>query len=78
MKQTIDYVQSEMQMGDLLETMEVSIKNDFSVKERMQLKKSLEDYMSGKADKSLTIDLKKFLLVVKGSDEASYLYQYVN
>ena len=77
MKERINYIQSDKQMGDLLESMNVSIKRDFSMEERLQLQKYLEDYMTKNRCDEIAIDLKTFYLVVKGTDEVSYLYQYV-
>jgi len=76
MKPTIDYYNQNEQMGDLLISNGVSIKKDFSDEEREKLKNELEAYMSGSGE-LITIDLKKFNLVIKGADEASNLYQYI-
>lgn len=77
MKPTINYYYQDKQMGDLLNSMGVSIQNDFSDKELEKLKNDLEHYMSGSGESEMTIDLKKFYLVIKGADEAGYLYRYV-
>lgn len=78
MGDVINYFYSEKQMGDLLKSMNVSIKDDFSDEEREKLRKYLESYMTSNAcHKSVKIDLKKFYLVIRGADEASYLYQYL-
>ncbi len=77
MKQTIEYYNQNKQMGDLLISMGVSIRDDFSNKELNDLRMMLEEYMSGDSKSKITIDLKKFNLVIKGADEASCLYQYV-
>lgn len=75
---TVDYLNSMYQMGELLEAMGVAIEEDFSEVERMDLAKYLEDYMSGKVGfEKIKIDMKKFFLIIKGADEAGYLYQYV-
>lgn len=79
MRAVVDYSESEFQMGDLLEIMGVSLQNDFSDKERARLRKTLEEYMRGnRSEQAILIDLKKFVLKIKGADEASYLYQYVH
>lgn len=77
MKPTIDYCQSNFQMGDLLKSMNVSIRDDFSDFERKKLKNHLEYYMTSGSTEPIKIDLKKFYIRIKGTDEASYLYQYV-
>lgn len=79
MKETIDYSKSAKQMGDLLISMGVSIENDFSDEERKDLRRCLEQYMSSNAcRRPLTLDMKKFYLIICGADEASYLYQYIH
>lgn len=76
-KISIDYIDSPYPMGELLEVMGVSIKEDFSTVERKKLATYLADYMSGKCGSDqVSIDMKKFFLIIKGADEASYLYQY--
>ena len=77
MEKVIDYYSQSRQMGDLLQAENVSIRKDFSVAEREKLQKKLEEYMKTRKNEILKIDLKKFILVIKGVDEASYLYQYV-
>lgn len=77
MEKVIDYYSQSRQMGDLLQAENVSIRKDFSVAEREKLQKKLEEYMKSGKNEILKIDLKKFILVIKGVDEASYLYQYV-
>lgn len=77
MKQIVDYSKSLLQMEDLLIENDVSIKEDFTLEEREALKKQLEKYMSSQCNNELQIDLKKISLIVKGADEASYLYEYV-
>ena len=77
MENVIDYYSQSRQMGDLLQAENVSIRKDFSVAEREKLQKKLEEYMKSRKNEILKIDLKKFILVIKGVDEASYLYQYV-
>ena len=77
MEKVIDYYSQSRQMGDLLQAENVSIRKDFSVAEREKLQKKLEEYMKSRKNEILKIDLKKFNLVIKGVDEASYLYQYV-
>lgn len=77
MKPTIDYYYQNQPMGDLLNSMGVSIQNDFSDKEIEKLKNDLEHYMSSDGESKMTIDLKKFYLVIKGADEVEYLYQYI-
>ncbi len=77
MEKVIDYYSQSRQMGDLLQAENVSIRKDFSVAEREKLQKKLEEYMKSRKNEILKIDLKKFILVIKGVDEASYLYQYV-
>lgn len=77
MEKVIDYYSQSRQMGDLLQAENVSIRKDFSVAEREKLQKKLEEYMKSRKNENLKIDLKKFILVIKGVDEASYLYQYV-
>lgn len=78
MKENIDYSQSEKQMGDLLTSMGVSIKADFSDEERKDLRRYLEQYMSSDACHPIQLDMKKFVLIICGADEASYLYQYIH
>lgn len=77
MKPTIDYYYQNKSMGELLTSMGVSFGNDFSDEEREKLQKELERYMSSDGESKITIDLKKFNLVIKGADEAGYLYRYV-
>lgn len=78
MKKVVDYFFSPYQMGDLLQSENVSIRNDFSDAEQENLRKYLEEYMSGSYEnKSIQIDLKKFCLILRGADEADYLYEYV-
>lgn len=76
MKKTVDYSRNRLQMGDLLKSMNVSIKDDFSDIEHKKLKKYLENYMTNGSCNLIQMDLKKFYLVLQGSDEVSYLYQY--
>lgn len=76
MKKTIDYRQNNLQMGDLLISMNVSIKDDFSDIEREKLKSYLENYMRSGSCSPIRIDMNNFYLILKGSDEVSYLYQY--
>lgn len=76
MKKTVDYSGNRLQMGDLLKSMNVSIKDDFSDIERKKLKKYLENYLISGSRNLIQIDMKKFNLILKGSDEVSYLYQY--
>ena len=73
----IDYARNPNQMGDLLIVKGVNIKHDFTVEERAILRKKLERYMKHESDQFLEINLKKFILLIKGSDEASYLHQYL-
>lgn len=76
MKPTIDYSASEMQMGDLINSMGVSIRNDFSDNERAAICKRLKKYLYGSCNKPLKVDLKKFVLSIIGADEAGHLIQY--
>lgn len=73
----VDYAVSEYGMGDLLRAYGISLKEDFTEKERKKLRKKLEDYMIRSEGEKLHIDLKKIVLVIQGADEASYLYQYL-
>ena len=76
MKPVIDYANTDLQMGDLLLTMGVSFRNDSFLWRR--LKKRLERYMSGNGCcNEIRLNMGKFFLVIKGSDEASHLYQYL-
>lgn len=78
MKEIVDYAKSEKQMGDLLTSMGVSIEKDFSDEERRKLRRYLEQYMSSDACHPIQLDMKKFVLIICGADEASYLYQYIH
>jgi hypothetical protein len=77
MKPTIDYYSQDQQMGDLLSLRNVFIKSDFSYKERESLRKQLENYMMHYSEHRIEIDLKKFILQLKGVDEVGYLLRYV-
>lgn len=77
MKPTIDYYYQDKQMRDLLNSMNVSLENDFSDEELEKLKNDLEHYMSSDGETKMTINLKKFNLVIKGADEAGHLYRYL-
>lgn len=77
MKPTIDYYSQDQQMGDLLSLMNVSIENDFSDKEQESLWIQLENYMIRCSEKMIEIDMKKFILQLKGVDEVGYLLSYV-
>lgn len=76
-KKTVEYNKSNLQMGDLLQSMNVSIRNDLLDCERQKLKKHLENYMMNGFCNPIKIDLIKFYLVIKGADEVGYLYEYV-
>ncbi|HCW74725.1 MAG TPA: hypothetical protein DHM90_14140 [Clostridiaceae bacterium] len=77
-KDTVNYYSSPYQIGDLIEKMGLKIKEDFSEFERKELKKHLEGYMRGEYESDeIKIDMKKFFLIIKGADEASYLYHYL-
>ncbi len=73
----IEYATSVWGMGDLLMKNGVSLKEDFTERERERLRKNLEKYMIRADGKKLYINLKKFVLIIQGEDEASYLYQYL-
>ncbi|KAF5053701.1 hypothetical protein DSECCO2_395710 [anaerobic digester metagenome] len=77
MKPTIDYFSQDQQMGDLLASMNVFIGIDFTFKERETLRKQLENYMMHFSENILEIDMKKFILKLKGVDEVGYLLRYV-
>ena len=72
MKPTIDYYNSQFQMGDLLLNYGVSAK-DFSNEEIKTLRTMLEDYLMSGSAEPLMIDLKTIYLLIQGADEASYL-----
>lgn len=77
MKPIIDYAQSGMQMGDLIRSQGVSLKQDFSPDERREIRRQLEYYLSSTCgDKPVIVDLKKCYIRIKGYDEAGYLLQY--
>lgn len=73
---TIDYGTSSMQMGDLLRSQGVSPKQDFSERQRRKIREKLLRYLATNGDKPVRIKLKKFVLQLKGWDEAGYLLQY--
>ena len=73
----IEYATSAWGMGDLLMKNGVSLKEDFTERERKRLRKKLEKYMIRADGKKLHINLKIFILIIQGEDEASYLYQYL-
>ena len=78
MKPVIDYANTDLQMGDLLLSMGIFIRSDISLWRRKRLIKRLERYMSGnECCKEIKLNMGKFFLVIKGSDEASYLYRYL-
>lgn len=78
MKPVIDYANTNLQMGDLLLTTGISFSNDIPMWRRKILIKQLERYMSGnECCNESKLNMGKFFLVIKGSDEASYLYQYL-
>ena len=77
MKKIINYGHSDLQMGDLLKENGVNISKDFSAFEKKILANTLERYMTSGCADLLKLDLKSFYLLIKGADEASYLYQYV-
>ena len=77
MKPTVSYVDSEFQMGDLLTHYRVPFE-EFTDDELESLRDKLMDYMScSHNNEELKIDLKSIYLVIKGADEASYLFQYL-
>ena len=75
-KPKIDYAIQFQQMGDLLNCFNVSFSN-WRNQEKNKLKKQLEQYMGCFSQSAITIDLKTVRIVIQGSDEASYLYQYL-
>lgn len=78
MKPVIDYANTNLQMGDLLLTMGISSGKDIPMWRRKRLIKQLERYMSGNdCCNEIRLNMGKFFLLIKGSDEASHLYQYL-
>lgn len=79
MMPTIRYACQEKQMGDLLAANGVSFVSDFTERERAELRKLLEDYMSSANTwtTAITVDLKKIRLVFDNVDHVGHLYPYV-
>ena len=72
------YSLSELQMGDILLFHDVDFKRDFSLSEIIFLQATIERYMSLGINDILYINLKKFVLGLRGADEAGHLYFYLS
>ena len=72
----MDYYYQNLQMGDLLESQGVCFGN-FTNYEVRKLRKKLENYLSSGSEEQIEVNLKTFILVIMGADEAALLLNYI-